>query len=60
MAVRLSDHFTYKKLLKAVIAPILMMVFTSIYSIVDGLFVSNFVGDSAFAVRIGGMHMRIV
>ena len=49
MAVRLSDHFSYKKLLKAVIAPILMMVFTSIYSIVDGLFVSNFVGDSAFA-----------
>ena len=49
MAVRLSDHFTFKKLLKAVIAPILMMVFTSIYSIVDGLFVSNFVGDSAFA-----------
>ena len=49
MAVRLSDHFTIKKLLKAVIAPILMMVFTSIYSIVDGLFISNFVGDSAFA-----------
>lgn len=49
MAVRLSDHFTIKKLLKAVVAPILMMVFTSIYSIVDGLFVSNFVGDSAFA-----------
>lgn len=49
MAVRLSDHFTFKKLLKAVVAPILMMVFTSIYSIIDGLFVSNFVGDSAFA-----------
>lgn len=49
MAVRLSDHFTIKKLLKAVVAPILMMVFTSIYSIIDGLFVSNFVGDSAFA-----------
>ncbi len=48
MAVRLSDRFTYKKLLKAVLPSILMMVFTSIYGIVDGLFVSNFVGVSAF------------
>lgn len=47
--VHISDHFTYKKLFKAVISPILMMVFTSVYSIVDGLFVSNFVGDTAFA-----------
>jgi len=49
MATHLSDHFSFKKLLKAVVAPILMMVFTSIYSIVDGLFVSNFAGQSAFA-----------
>ena len=49
MAVKLSDHFTYKKLFKAVIAPILMMVFISIYSIVDGVFVSNFVGGIPFA-----------
>lgn len=49
MAVRLSDHFTYKKLFKAVISPILMMVFTSIYGIVDGLFISNIEGDTAFA-----------
>lgn len=49
MAVRLSDHFTYKKLFKAVISPILMMVFTSIYGIVDGLFISNVEGDTAFA-----------
>lgn len=48
-AVSLSDHFTYKKLFKAVFAPILMMIFTSIYSIVDGLFISNFVGKTAFA-----------
>ena len=47
--IKLSDHFTYKNLLKAVIGPILMMVFTSVYSIVDGLFVSNFVGETAFA-----------
>lgn len=49
MAVKLSEHFTYKKLFKAVIAPIFMMIFTSIYSIVDGLFISNFVGKTAFA-----------
>lgn len=48
-AVRLSDHFTYKKLLKAVLSPILMMVFTSIYGIVDGLFISNVEGDTAFS-----------
>ncbi len=49
MAVSLSEHFTYKKLFKAVLPSIFMMVFTSIYSIVDGLFVSNYVGTSAFA-----------
>jgi len=49
MAVQLNDHFTYKKLFKAVIPSVLMMVFISIYSIVDGLFVSNVVGDTAFA-----------
>ena len=49
MAVHLDDHFTYKKIFKAVISPVLMMVFTSIYSIVDGVFVSNFVNKTAFA-----------
>lgn len=49
MAVQLNEHFTYKKLFKAVIPSVLMMVFISIYSIVDGLFVSNVVGDTAFA-----------
>lgn len=49
MAVSLSDHFTYKKLFKAVLPSIFMMVFTSIYSIVDGVFVANFVGTTAFA-----------
>jgi len=49
MAVHLSDHFNYKKLLKAALPSIFMMVFTSIYSIVDGIFVSNFVGTTAFA-----------
>ena len=49
MAVKLSDHFTYNKIFKAVIAPILMMIFTSIYGVVDGIFVSNFAQDGAFA-----------
>ena len=49
MAVKLSDHFTYSKIFKAVIAPILMMIFTSIYGVVDGIFVSNFAQDGAFA-----------
>ena len=49
MAVQLNAHFPYRKLFKAVIPSILMMVFISIYSIVDGLFVSNFVGTTAFA-----------
>ncbi len=49
MAVHLDEHFTYKKIVKAVFAPVLMMVFTSVYSIVDGVFVSNFVNKTAFA-----------
>ena len=49
MATRLSDHFTYKKLLKAAILPILMMICISTYGTIDGLFISNFVGDTAFA-----------
>lgn len=49
MTVKLSDHFTYKKLFHAVLPSILMMLFTSLYTIVDGLFVSNFVGKTPFA-----------
>ena len=49
MNIRLSDHFTYKKLLRFVLPSIVMMIFTSIYGVVDGLFVSNFVGKTAFA-----------
>lgn len=47
--IQLSDHFDYKTLLKFVLPSIVMMVFTSIYGVVDGLFVSNFVGKDAFA-----------
>lgn len=49
MAIQLSDHFSYKRLLKFVFPSIIMMVFTSIYGVVDGLFVSNIVGKAAFA-----------
>lgn len=49
MNIQLSEHFTYKKLLRFVFPSIVMMIFTSIYSIVDGLFVSNFVGKTAFS-----------
>lgn len=49
MKIQLSDHFNYKRLLRFVMPSIVMMVFTSIYGVVDGLFVSNFVGDTAFA-----------
>lgn len=49
MQIQLSDHFTYKKLIRFVIPSIMMMIFTSIYGVVDGLFVSNFVGKIPFA-----------
>lgn len=49
MEIKLSDHFTYKKLLRFVLPSVAMMIFTSIYGVVDGLFVSNFVGKSSFA-----------
>lgn len=49
MNIQLSDHFTYQKLLKFTFPSIIMMVFTSIYGVVDGVFVSNFVGSESFA-----------
>lgn len=49
MRIQLSEHFTYKKLLRFSLPTIAMMIFTSVYSIVDGFFVSNYVGKTAFA-----------
>lgn len=49
MAIKLSDHFTYGKLLRFTLPSIVMMVFTSVYSVVDGLFVSNLVGENALS-----------
>lgn len=49
MNIQLSEHFTYKKLIKFTIPTIIMLIFTSIYGVVDGIFVSNCVGADAFA-----------
>lgn len=66
--IRLSDHFSYGKLLLFTLPSICMMVFTSIYGVVDGLFVSNFVGKTPFAavnlvmpfvMILGGMGFMI-
>ena len=49
MEINLSEHFTYKKLIKFTLPTIIMMIFTSIYGVVDGVFISNVVGSNAFA-----------
>ena len=49
MNIQLSDHFTYRRLIRFVIPSVAMMILTSIYGVVDGLFVSNFVGKTPFA-----------
>ena len=49
MNIKLSDHFDYKRLLRFALPSIIMMIFTSIYCIVDGFFVSNYAGKTAFA-----------
>ena len=66
--IQLSDHFTYSKLFRFTFPSIVMMVFTSIYGVVDGFFVSNFAGSTAFAainlvmpfvMILGGMGFMI-
>ena len=49
MSIGLGEHFGYGKLLRFVFPSIIMMIFTSVYGVVDGLFISNFVGKTAFA-----------
>lgn len=49
MKIQLSDHFSYGRLLRFTLPSIVMMIFTSIYGVVDGIFVSNFAGKTAFA-----------
>ena len=66
--IQLSDHFTYRKLFRFTLPSIVMMVFTSIYGIVDGYFISNYAGKTAFAsvnlvmpfiMILGGMGFMI-
>ncbi len=47
--IELKEHFSYKKLIMFTLPTIIMMIFTSIYGVVDGIFVSNIVGSEAFA-----------
>lgn len=49
MRIQLSDHFNYRKLIQFTLPSVAMMIFTSIYSVVDGFFVSNFAGKTPFA-----------
>lgn len=49
MRIQLSDHFTYKRLLRFVLPSVMMIICTSVYGIVDGFFVSNYVGKTPFA-----------
>ena len=49
MNIQLSEHFTSRKLLRFTLPSMVMMVFTSIYGVVDGIFISNFVGSDPFA-----------
>lgn len=49
MQIQISDHFNYKKLIRFVLPSIFMIMFSSAYAIVDGLFISNFAGKTAFA-----------
>lgn len=48
MKIKLSDHFTYKRLIRYVLPSIIMMIFSSIYCVIDGLFISNFAGKDPF------------
>ena len=47
--IKLSDHFTYGRLLRFTLPSVAMMIFTSIYGVVDGFFVANYVGETPFA-----------
>lgn len=49
MKIQLSDHFTYGKLIRFTLPTIAMMIFTSVYGVVDGFFVSNFAGKTPFS-----------
>ncbi len=49
MQIKLSDHFSYPRLFRFTLPSICMMLFTSVYLVIDGYFVSNFIGKTALA-----------
>ena len=51
MRIKLSDRFDYRKLLRFTLPSIVMLVFTSVYGVVDGFFVSNFAGLYVFNIK---------
>lgn len=57
---KLSDHFTFGKLMRFTLPTMLMMVFTSVYSVVDGFFVSNFAGETPFAAVNFSMPLLMI
>lgn len=68
MKTRISDHFTYRKLIRFVLPSVMMLVFISVYGVVDGFFISNYAGKTAFAainlilpvlMILGGMGFMI-
>ncbi len=60
MEIQLSEHFDYKKLLKFTFPSVVMMIFTSVYGVVYGLFVSNFVGKTAFTAVNFAMPLLMI
>ena len=59
MSIQLSDRFTFVKLLRFTIPTIIMPIFTSVYNVVDGFFVSNYVGKTSFRFCILPVRTRV-
>ena len=59
MPIQLSERFTFIKLLRFTIPTIIMLIFTSVYNVVDGFFVSNYVGKTSFRFCILPVRTRV-
>lgn len=60
MEIKLSDHFNYKRILKFTYPIVIMMIFKSIYGVVDGFFISNFVGKTPFAAETMAVVITVI
>ena len=60
MEIKLSDHFGYRKLIRFTMPSIIMMVFCSIYGVVDGVFVSNFINDDGVSFAAVNLIMPLL